>query len=226
MLPIALLLLGGLFLALALPDGSDDEVQEEEDPPIEGDDTDNALMGTEEDDDILGYAGNDRLDGEGRNDLLEGGDGYDSLYGGTGDDTLDAGTRDNLLYGGEGNDLLVSLEGYGVMEGGSGDDTLVSDGPKSLYGGEGNDIFQLELVTMEDQPYPTFYDFTPGEDKLVIRYTPTPGVEPDIVISPDDSTFGQNSYLEFNGLIIGYILGEFGLGYEDIILMPVPEGSV
>ena len=190
MLPIALLLLGGLFLALALPDGSDDEVQEEEDPPIEGDDTNNALMGTEEDDDILGYAGNDRLDGEGRNDLLEGGDGYDSLYGGTGDDTL------------------------------------VSDGPKSLYGGEGNDIFQLELVTMEDQPYPTFYDFTPGEDKLVIRYTPTPGVEPDIVISPDDSTFGQNRYLEFNGLIIGYILGEFGLGYEDIILMPVPEGSV
>ncbi len=155
MLPIALLLLGGLFLALALPDGSDDEVEEEENPPIESDDTDNALIGTEGDDDILGYAGNDRLDGEGGNDLLEGGDGYDSLYGGTGDDTLDGGTRDNLIYGGEGNDLLVSLEGYGVMEGGSGDDTLVSDGPKSLYGGEGNDIFQLELVTMEDQPYPT-----------------------------------------------------------------------
>ncbi len=46
------------------------------------------------------------------------------------------------------------------------------------------------------------------------------------MVNPDASTFGQNSYLEFNGLIIGYIIGEFGIGYEDIILEPVPAGSV
>jgi hypothetical protein len=223
MLPIALLLLGGLFLALALPDSSDDEPEEE--PPIEGDETDNALIGTEGDDNILGYAGNDRLEGEAGNDLLDGGDGFDTLYGGAGEDTLDGGTRDGGFYGGEGNDLLIGLEGFGVMEGGSGDDTLVSDGPKSLYGGEGNDIFQLELVTMEDQPYPTFNDFTPGEDLLVIRYTPTPGIEPEVVVNPDDSVFGQNSYLEFNGQIIGYIIGEFGIRPQDIILEPVPADS-
>lgn len=217
MLPIALMLFGGLCLAFALHDGRDEEP---DDPPILGDDTDNTLLGTEGDDQILALAGNDRLSGAAGNDALDGGAGRDSLYGGLGDDSLFGGTGPGVLDGGEGRDLLQVLQGFGQLDGGAGDDRLISVGPNQLIGNDGNDIFQFDVLENDDQPYPTLMDFTPGQDKVEIHYTPVPGSEPEVFLNPDPSAEGANSYLEFNGRIIAYVIGEFGLGAQDIILVP------
>lgn len=215
---LALLLFGSLFLALALPhrDTADDDPDPQ--ATLTGDDGDNSLTGDDGLDLILGLAGNDTLQGAGGADDLDGSTGHDQLFGGAGDDRLFGGTGRNQLHGDEGNDLLDAMLGDSFLDGGAGDDTLIASGPSHLIGNAGNDTFQLDVDGLFD--YPVFADFTPGQDRLEIHYTPVPGSEPEIFLNPDASTNGANSYLEMNGQIIGYVMGEFGLGAGDIVLVP------
>jgi Ca2+-binding RTX toxin-like protein len=224
---IALLAVAGLALAALLPLLSDDDEAGED--PIEGTDQPDTLPGTDGDDILLGLAGDDLVQAAAGDDSAEGGGGNDTLEGGDGDDTLQGGRNRDGLFGGTGNDVLedvtrdetgFDIDEPGLLDGGEGDDRLRGGGGDRLMGSAGRDTFVVDTEGAY-HGYPTIADLTPGEDRIEIEYDPDDGPPPGFEVVPDDSVAGANSFLEVNGTIVAYILGEFGFDPADVTLVPV-----
>lgn len=226
MLSLAMLIFAGFALAVVIPGLTD--AASDDDDPIEGGPGDDTLSGTDGDDLLLGHAGNDGIKAEAGNDTLDGGAGSDSLEGGDGEDHLVGGNGGDQVFGGAGDDVLddrfLNPEGEdydppGLLDGGAGDDTLIGSSGDRMIGNEGRDTFVID-ADGGFFSYPTIADFNPNEDRLEVHYTPDPEHPPELSLIPDDDVAGANSYLEMNGVIIAYVLGEFGMDPTAAVLVP------
>lgn len=164
-----------------LPDDGDDTTDGGDDsaPTLTGTAGDDVLFGSFEGEVIDGLEGNDKLIGDDGNDTLIGGLGDDTYYAGDGHDVV-RDTADginggrNEVYGNGGNDILEVAHGrFSELFGGEGDDILISDQTVTqMTGGEGADYFLPADTPNGIIPrltYAIIQDFTPGEDKVVIR---------------------------------------------------------
>ncbi|MCC5620913.1 Calx-beta domain-containing protein [Nostoc sp. CHAB 5715] len=137
----------------------------------------NTLEGGEDDDELVVVEGsNNKLDGGLGNDELtvSDGSGYNTLLGGLGNDFLNVSneTGNNSLDGGENDDVLIGGLASDRLFGGSGDDSLYGGTKGSqLTGGTGEDRFYIASAAVPDVPVEVF-DFTKGEDKVLISGIP------------------------------------------------------
>ncbi|OUL20124.1 sodium:calcium exchanger [Nostoc sp. RF31YmG] len=137
----------------------------------------NTLTGGEDNDRLFVVEGsNNKLDGGSGEDQLvvSGGTGYNTLFGGTGNDFLNASnaTGNNSLDGGEGDDLLIGGLASDRLFGGAGNDSLFAGTKGSQFtGGTGKDRFYIASAAVPEIPVEV-YDFTKGEDKVVIAAIP------------------------------------------------------
>ncbi|MDZ8054665.1 MAG: Calx-beta domain-containing protein [Aulosira sp. ZfuVER01] len=137
----------------------------------------NTLEGGEDNDRLFVVEGsNNNLDGGKGEDRLvvSDGNGYNTLFGGSGNDFLDASnpTGNNNLDGGEGDDLLIGGLASDRLFGGAGDDSLFAGTKGSQFtGGTGQDRFYIASAAIPEVPVEVF-DFTKGEDKVVIAAIP------------------------------------------------------
>ena len=133
------------------------------------------VVGTAGRDVLRGDDGVEHFDGRGGGDLIYGRGGNDVLEGGAGDDRLYGDDGDDEIMGDSGNDYLLGRDGDDVLDGGDDDDYLRGgEGNDWLIGGAGNDRirgdggadwFDLTAAAGADR----IYDFTPGEDRLVLE---------------------------------------------------------
>jgi CubicO group peptidase (beta-lactamase class C family) len=141
--------------------------------PLQGTDTDDALLGTAQDNWILGRQGNDYLNGYVGNDYLFGQSGEDRLFGSSGNDWLVAGLGNDELVGGSGQDQLWGEQGNDRLDGGTdtdrllggqGDDSLIDqDGGDQLTGGRGQDSFWIGNRSLGAS---VITDFQVNQDRL------------------------------------------------------------
>lgn len=136
----------GLPQAIALLQGNDYLVNNEQG---------RILLGHQGNDTIIGNSGNDTIYGGQNDDYLEGGYGDDMLFGNRGNDTLIGGSGNDTIYGGVGNDWIVGGSGNNVLSGDRGLDTLT--------GGSGINQFILPSSTVNQD---LITDFKPGIDKM------------------------------------------------------------
>ncbi|MGI9368327.1 MAG: calcium-binding protein [Ruegeria sp.] len=207
---------------------------------------DDVLTGGAGSDVLHGDAGADLLDGEAGDDILyghdgadlmRGGQGDDHLYGGQDDDTLVGEGGDDALQGGDGDDLLIGGDGSDALFGGDGNDTLddriedVDNTSDFLNGGAGDDTIvagSSDIVTSgsgADEIYlaeadvgVSVMDFQPGEDKLVVTWDDSGGVEPDISIEHDADNEDLTRIL-VDGREVAHLFGADGISVNDIQLV-------
>ena len=153
----------------SLPDGGlDIRGFVEQENVLEGSENADIITGSNLDDVLNAVAGNDTINAGGGNDEIFGLDGNDELSGEEGDDTIRGGRGEDIIVGGEGDDLLIVSTNSNTFREAS-----------TLTGGAGQDVFQLNFNkedpnsedTVEQQTFAVneITDFTPGEDKIVIR---------------------------------------------------------
>ena len=115
-----------------------------------------------------------------------------------GNETIRGTSKDDTLIGGSGNDSIYGLGGDDYIEGGRGDDTL--------SGGLGEDTF-FHFYDGDD----TITDFTPGEDRFVLK-----GVNAaDYKLHYDAET--GNSTLSYNGYTITFENAEVTAADIDLV---------
>ena len=160
------------------------------------------IKGLENQENILeGSENSDIITGGSLNDILGGIGGDDTISGGAGDDEIAGGAGSNIISGGEGNDTLIisaNSAAGSVVTGGAGEDTFevnFSQGD-SEETGEG-------AATVINQ----ITDFTPGEDKIVIR-----GVQSDKAPVYDDDT----GILSVDDIEIAQLSAGLNIRAEDI----------
>ena len=128
---------------------------------LEGDDylvNDNnakIIYGNQGNDTIIGGDGSDTIFGGQDNDLLEAGNGNNILFGNLGNDTLIGGPGNDSLYGGAGNDVIIGGPGNSIISGDKGLDTLT--------GGNGANQFILQSSGADRD---VITDFKSGIDKM------------------------------------------------------------
>ncbi|MBE9122033.1 calcium-binding protein [Tychonema sp. LEGE 07199] len=128
-----------------------------------------AVAGGDGDDRIFGGKGNDIIDGGAGNDLVSGDNGNDTVLGGSGNDTVFGGRGNDIVSGGDGNDSLYGGKDNDTVDGGAGNDFISGDrGSDVLTGGAGSDTFYFAGFG-GDFGVDTITDFTPAEDKIVLK---------------------------------------------------------
>ncbi len=162
----------------------------------------NILEGSENADIITGGNLEDVLNGIAGNDAITGGGGNDEIFGGGGNDTIDGGDGENEIFGGNGDDVLIVSANQNVFRQAS-----------TLTGGAGEDTFQLnfnqspDIVEQQTFAINQITDFTPGEDKIVIR-----GLESDAEPVYDSDT----GILSLDDLDIAQLSAGLNIREEDI----------
>lgn len=157
----------------------------------------------------LGQTASRRYFGDAGNDTIAGGFGAETIAGGADSDTLDhtavtAHCQFNMATGimatslgpspkfytefehawlGAGDDLVTGTGANNSITGGDGADTLVGlRGSDTLTGGSGEDHFSLGDYGVANQDRLT--DFTPKQDRLILRDSLDSGLAPALVASP------------------------------------------
>jgi hypothetical protein len=180
-----------------LPDGGlDIRGLAEQENILEGTENSDLITGGNLQDVLAGAIGNDTIAGAGGNDTIDGGDGNDQLSGEDGDDVIRGVTGANIIFGGTGSDRLIVSTNANTFPQAS-----------TLTGGEGEDTFELNFnqeaigseTTTETgtSAVNQITDFTPGEDRIVIRGLTTdqdPVYDPNTgILSIDDIEIAQLS---------------------------------
>lgn len=189
------------------------------DDAAQGGDGNDTLWGGLGDDSLGGDAGNDRILGEAGDDQLTGGAGADSVIGGAGDDTVSgfSGTA-------AGADSLTAIDGVDTLSGGAGNDTMIVGRGDIALGGTGNDIFEIDNRWLESTQVAVINDYTKGEDRLEIHYTPTLNSN-DVEVPPVLTIVAGpgNAYaiLRIDGEPVANIMGTADIALSDVVLVRV-----
>lgn len=213
---------------------------------VSGGDGNDSMLLRQGDDTGLGGTGNDTIDGGIGNDSVDGNDGNDSVSGGAGNDVVSGALGDDTVFGssgadtisgGAGNDLLngyigtesvssnpVTPDGADILDGGEGDDTLIVGSEDIATGGLGADSFIVH-EDIVDAPPAVISDYAPGEDILMVQYTPQTdgsGAAIDPVVDIANSADGASSEITVDGTLRATIEGQPDLTEADIVLTPIP----
>ena len=84
------------------------------------------------------------------------------------DDVIIGSESDDFFFAGDGDDLLFAAGGNDAVDGGNDDDVPHGgEGNDHLHGATGRDVFIFDVL--EATSFDTIYDFTAGEDKIVLQ---------------------------------------------------------
>ena len=84
------------------------------------------------------------------------------------DDVIVGSESDDFFFAGDGDDLLFAAGGNDAVDGGNDDDVPHGgEGNDHLHGATGRDVFIFDVL--EATSFDTIYDFTAGEDKIVLQ---------------------------------------------------------
>ena len=174
-----------------------------------------------------------RLEGTINADIITGGNLDDILSGISGDDTIASGDGDDEIFGGDGNDRITAGTGENTITGGDGNDTLIVSTDSNVFldgstltGGEGEDTFELNFNEENSSSGNTsrtnsgtldrITDFTPGEDKIVIR-----GLQSEVTPTYNNDT----GILSLGDLDIAQLSAGLNIREEDIELANNNSGA-